>query len=287
MKVAKIFVLIYLTAFSMFFVPACSSISKVLPNVNIFSDKDDVAFGNQAVAEMQKDTQNYPVLNTPNAPAIKAYITNEIINPILNSPEIKKKNVYPYRLEIINRDDILNAFALPGGPIYVYTGLLKYLDSDAALAGVLGHEIAHAERRHASTKMTQQYGLSTALSIVLGNNPSSMTQIVANLFTTAGILQNSRANEDESDEYSVKYLKSTKFYPGSVKFFFEKLQADGKIASNSGDIAKFLSTHPEPAQRIQRTNDRLNTLKVSIISYNNTSTNLYKNEYQQNIKSRL
>ena len=287
MKTAKIFALIYFFTFAIFFVPACSDPTSILPAVNIFSDSDDVTFGQQAVAEMQKDPATYPILNTANTPAIKEYIMSTIVTPILNSSQNQKKSVYKYSVEIINDDNTLNAFALPGGPIYIYSGLLKYLDSEAALAGVLGHEIAHAELRHASTRMTQEYGITTLLSMVLGDNQSTLTQIVANLLTTATILQNTRANEDESDEYSLKYLKDTKYYPGSVKFFFEKLQADGKISAQTSDIEKFLSTHPEPAQRISRTNDRLTTAGISVISYDNTSTNLYRTEYNTNIKSKL
>lgn len=287
MKIVKIFALTYLFAFSVFFVPACSDPTSILPAVNIFSDADDVTFGQQAVAEMQKDPATYPILNTANTPAIKQYIMSTIVNPILNSSSNKKRDVYKYNVEIINDDNTLNAFALPGGPIYIYSGLLKYLDSEAALAGVLGHEIAHAELRHASTRMTQEYGITTLLSMVLGNNPSELTKIVENLLTSATILQNSRANEDESDEYSFKYLKDTKYYAGSVKFFFEKLQADGKISAQSSDIEKFLSTHPEPAQRISRTNDRLSSAGITVISYDNTQTNLYRTEYNTNIKSKL
>jgi beta-barrel assembly-enhancing protease len=282
MKIAKIFALTYLFVFSVFFVPACSDPTSILPAVNIFSDSDDVTFGHQAVAEMQKDPVTYPILNTANTIAIKQYIMSTIVNPILNSSSNKKRDVYKYSVEIINDDNTLNAFALPGDPIYIYSGLLKYLASEAALAGVLGHEVAHA-----STRMTQEYGITTLLSMVLGDNPWTLTEIVENLLTSATILQNSRANEDESDDYSFKYLKETKYYPGSVKFFFEKLQADGKISTQSGDIEKFLNTHPEPAQRITRTNDHLSSAGISIISYNNTSTNLYRTEYYTNIKSKL
>jgi predicted Zn-dependent protease len=198
-----------------------------------------------------------------------------IVAPILNSSQNQKKNVYKYSVEIINDDNTLNAFALPGGPIYIYSGLLRYLDSEAALAGVLGHEIAHAELRHASTRMTQEYGISTLPSMVLGDNQSTLTQIVANLLTIATILQNTRANEDQADEYSIKYLQDTKYY------------ADGKISAATSDIEKILSTHPEPAQRISKTNERLNSAGVEIISYDNTSKNLYRTEYNTNIKSKL
>jgi predicted Zn-dependent protease len=211
------------------------------------------------------------------------------VNEILKSPKIEKAGVYQYSVKIILKDSILNAFALPGGPVYVYTGLLKYLNSQSALAGVIGHEIAHAERRHATTRMTQQYGIAMLLSVVLGEKPTQVAEIVANLFAGLALLQNSRANEDESDQYSFEYLKSTKYYPGSVKFFFEKLKADGLITSGSGGLESFLSTHPQPELRISLTDSRLTQAGIQIISYNYTGAtpNLYKTEYQSNIVSKL
>src|SRR3989339_869067 len=148
----------------------------------------------------------------------------KIFQPILQSPDVLYKNVFKYNLEIIKNDTILNAFAVPGGPVYVSTGLLKYLDSEAALAGVLGHEIAHAERRHATNRMTKQMGIQMLTQLVLGQNPSQTAMIASNLFVGLAFLANSRADEDEADRYSIDYLKDTRFYPGSVKFFFEEMR---------------------------------------------------------------
>ena len=91
----------------------------------------------------------------------------------------------------------------------VYTGLLKFIDNEATLAGVLGHEIAHAERRHATQRITKAYGVQILLSIVLGEKPAQIAEITANLFAGLALLTNSRADETEADEYSFGYLKST------------------------------------------------------------------------------
>ena len=271
--------------------PACDPSTAILPNLNIFSDQDDIKLGDSVVTVMLNDPAHYPMLTGANAEAIKNYISGTIIGEILKSNVIEKNSIYNYqsKIHIINDDSTMNAFALPGGPIFIYSGILKYLPNEAALAGVLGHEIAHAERRHASTRMTQQMGISVLLQVVLGQSPSTLMQIAGQLFTGLAVLQNSRANEDEADLYSFKYLSGSKYYPGSVKFFFEKMRDDGLVASNSGSVATFLSTHPDPIARISSTDSRLTNAGVAVQSYNVSGppSNYFTNEYLTNIKSKL
>lgn len=268
-----------LIAVLVFVVAACSA------GINIFSDQDEVNFGLQMDQEIRKNPKEYPIYS--GNPAVKDYIDKKIFREILASPEIAKKSVYKYQLEIIQNDTTLNAFATPGGYIYVYTGLLKYLDSEASLAGIIGHEIGHAERRHATQKMTSIYGFQILANLALGQNPSQIAEIAANLFTGLAVLANSRANEDESDEYSIKYLSSTRFYPGSVKFFFEKMRDDGKAASRGGGVGTFLSTHPDPIARITSTEQRLEEIGLDVKDYKATGKGIFKDEYKKNILSKL
>ena len=144
-----------------------------------------------------------------------------MVNQIINSPKVEYRKQFAYKVEIINDDKTVNAFCTPGGYIYVYTGLLKKLDNEAALAGVLGHEIAHAENRHSTQRMTKAYGASILTSIVLGNDAGQLEQLGANLLTGLALLKNSRDDEMEADEDSFYYLESTKWFPGGIKFFFE------------------------------------------------------------------
>ncbi len=269
----KILFIAIITYFS-----ACST------GINIFTDADEVNLGKQFDVEIRKNSKEYPVYDNTE---VKDYIDKNIFREILKSPEIKKKNFYNYQIEIIKNDSILNAFAIPGGYIYLYTGLLKYLDSESALAGVIAHEIAHVERRHATQRITASYGISIILSIILGNNPSQITELVANLFSGLALLANSRANEDESDEYSIKYLLSTRFYPGAVKFFFEKLRDDKLISEASSNIATFLSTHPDPIDRIKSTSERLKAMGLKIIDYNSSDEEIFKTQYKKNILEKM
>lgn len=253
--------------------------------INIFSKSDDVQLGQQLVAEINGNPQEFPPFRGD--PAILNYINQRIFSEILQSSQVEEKDIFPYQLQIIDKPDELNAFALPGGYLYVYSGLLKYLDSEAALAGVLGHEIAHAERRHATQRMTAQYGVEVMLGLLLGQNPTQIEEIAANLFVGLSFLANSRSDENEADEYSFKYLKDTRYYPGGVKFFFEKMRDDGLISSSSSKVATFLSTHPDPLDRITNTEKRLTDAGITVKDYNATGEGIFKTEYQANIRGKL
>ena len=264
--------------FVVIFVTACST------GINLFSDNDEVNMGTQFDAEIRKNQKEYPVYKDKK---IRDYIDKRIFQHVLESPEIKKKAKYKYQLEIIDNDSVLNAFAVPGGYVYLYTGLIKYLDSEAALAGVIGHEIAHVERRHATQRITAAYGLQIVASLALGNNPSQVSVMAANLFGGLSLLANSRSNEDESDLYSVKYLLNTRYYPGSAKFFFEKLRDDGKVDKDGQGLDVFLSTHPDPIERIKSTNKRLRELNIHIVDYKSNKKGIFRDEYQKNIISKM
>ncbi|MEE9187293.1 MAG: M48 family metallopeptidase [Bacteroidota bacterium] len=222
---------------------------------NLFSDSDDVQLGKELDQEIRKNPQEYPILK--NAPEVKAYVV-KIAGKVLSSPDVKKRGVFPYQVEVVHDDSTINAFATPGGYIYVYTGLIRMLDNEASLAGVLGHEIAHAELRHATKRISSYYGINVLLSIVLGQNPSQFAEIAANLFTGLGFLANSRSDESQSDEYSIRYLDDTEYYPGAIRFFFEKILEEKK--SGSGTVERLLSTHPMPEDRVAHVEELLKQL---------------------------
>ena len=228
---------------------------------NIFSTNDDIKLGRDLDQQIKADSRNYPMLQGHED--VKQYVSS-IGNYILNNSSlIQYRNVFPYTFQIIN-DTIINAFCTPGGFVYVYTGLMKYIDNEATLAGVVGHEIAHAERRHMTQRLTSYYGVEFVLSLVLGQNPNAAAEIAANLFTGLGFLANSRADEKEADEYSIKYLSTTQYYPGSIKFFFDKIVADqNQKGTTPGALDRLLATHPLPQDRIDNTTKMLNELNIN------------------------
>lgn len=239
--------------------------------MNFFPDSRDIELGKQVDGEIRKNPKEYPLLN--DRPDVKAYV-EDVGRKILASPEIKKKGQYAYAFEIIRDDKTINAFCTPGGYIYVYTGLLKFLDNEASLAGVIGHEIAHAERRHATRRMTTQMGYEIVLSVLLGQNAGQTAQIAGNLFTGLALLKNSRGDEEESDTWSFKYLRSTPYYPGAIRYFFEKVQSQN-AGGKGGSVERLLSTHPLPQDRF----DHISKMLKDIGDPKPTEDNLFADRY--------
>ncbi len=207
----------------------------------LVSTSDDVAMGQATVAQIESNPSEYPILDSAKYNVAYAHI-NRITQNILNSGEVYYKDKFVWRVRIINKDDVLNAFCTPGGYIYVYTGLIKYLDNETQLAGVLGHEIAHADRRHSANQMVKQYGISTLVSILSGGSQSQLTALASQLL----LLKYGREDETEADKFSVRYLKPTEYDGRGAKYFFEKLIATGQ----TGSTPAFLSTHPDPGDRV-------------------------------------
>jgi predicted Zn-dependent protease len=214
---------------------------------NIFSIQQDLDLGKQVSAEIDNNPKQYPQLpetgrNGKNEQAY-AYLRG-IVDRILNSGKVTYRKEFPWRVKIIQNDTTLNAFCVPGGYIYVYTGLIKYLDTEDQLAGVLGHEIAHADKRHSTRQMTTQYGQQLVLDVVLGRNQGALTKMAQSLLG----LRYSRSHENEADQYSVEYLCGTPYRSDGAAGFFQKM-LDSK---QGGGTPQFLSTHPNPQNRVQQ-----------------------------------
>lgn len=247
---------------------------------NIFSNADDVEMGKQLDREIKANTREYPMLQGHED--VKDYVSTLGRYILNNSNKIEYKNIFPYTFQVIN-DTIVNAFCTPGGYIYVYTGLMKYIDNEATLASIMAHEIAHAERRHMTQRLTSYYGANILLGLVLGNNPSQIANIAANLFVGLGFLANSRSDEQEADNYSIRYLMTSKYYPGGITFFFNKIKEQQRLLGNNpGGLDRLLSTHPLPQDRIDNANVQMKQLKINT----NPSGKLFTEEYQI-IKSKL
>jgi len=213
---------------------------KSLKKINLFSIEDDKKLGLQVNNQIQSAGNEYPLLPERGNEEVYRYIRS-ITNNILNSGNVKHKDDFAWQVKIIDDPETLNAFATPGGYIYVYTGLIKFLDTEDQLAGVMGHEIAHADLRHSTRQMTSSYGVATLLSVATGSaEPGAVQQVLSGLTS----LKFSRNHETEADTYSVNYLCNTKYDPAGAAGFFKK------IAGSKGQ-PEFLSTHPSSEGRVK------------------------------------
>lgn len=243
--------LLALLIFAVLFQTACGD-----RPVNIFTVQQDKKLGAQLEAEIAANPTEYPLLDETQYPDAYAFL-RAMRDEILTSPEIKFKDEFEWKLKIIHDDAVLNAFCAPGGYIYVYTGLMKYLDKVDHLAGVLAHEIAHADQRHSTASMTEEFGLDLLIAIVSQNATAAQLSQVAGSLTKLGF---SRGHEKDADDHSVDYLQSTKYACNGASGFFDKLINQGQTSNTPA----FLSTHPDPGNRVVDINDRSTNASCSI-----------------------
>jgi len=210
---------------------------------NIFSVNDDRELGLMVSEQIASDPSNYPILDSARYPGVYKYLY-KVRDKILNSGNVARKDDFTWQIKVIHDDNTLNAFCTPGGYIYFYTGILHYLESEDQLAGVLGHEIAHADLRHSTRQLTVTYGFQTILELLEGNLGA---ELIAQLTTGLVSLKFSRNHEREADERSVHYLCGTDYNAAGGAGFFEKIQAQ----SDGSEVPQFLSTHPSPNNRIE------------------------------------
>lgn len=157
-----------------------------------------------------------------------------------------------YTFKVVDDDATVNAFAMPGGYIYIYTGLLRLAESEAELAGVMGHEVAHVTRRHIAEQLVAQYGLQTVIGLALGQEAGILGQLASAAAGQGFLLKYSRDHEREADHYGIAYEAQAGWNPEGFVVFFQKMEQLG----GSG-VPTFLLTHPAPAERLENAQERI------------------------------
>lgn len=170
---------------------------------------------------------------------------------------------YNWEFNLVESKDV-NAWAMPGGKVVVYTGLMELADTDAQLASVMGHEIAHAIARHGNERMSQ--GLLTtmggvALSQAVKDQPSATRELLLTSYgigSTVGIiLPYSRTQETEADQLGLIFMAMAGYDPEAALTFWKKMAAKG----GGAQVPEFLSTHPADQTRIRNIEDYMSEAK--------------------------
>ncbi|MCF8239039.1 MAG: M48 family metalloprotease [Saprospiraceae bacterium] len=223
-----------------FFGWQCKGGKNIFSNFNLLPVEQDIQLGQEVQKEIASKPGEYPLLPEKGNEQVYQYIRG-ITNKILNTGKLTYRNEFPWEVKIIHDDKTLNAFCAPGGYIYVYTGLIKFLDSEDQFAGVLGHEIAHADLRHSTRQITKAMGLSIVAEILIGQQPDQLKQLAVGLIG----LSFSREHETEADMASVDYLCGTEYNAAGAAGFFRKMEGQPSPPV-------FLSTHPSPKNRVKK-----------------------------------
>lgn len=208
--------------------------------VNFYSLEKEEAIGKELSQEVER-----------NSKLLKDPVVNEYINRLGQNLVRNSDAKVPFTIKIIDSDEV-NAFALPGGYFYVNTGLIEAAGSEAELAGVMAHEIAHVAARHATKNMTksQIWNMASIPLIFVGGPVGFAIKEAAGVAVPMGFLKFSRNAEREADLLGLEYEYAAGYDPEAFVSFFEKLKAQEKKKGNF--ISKAFSTHPMTDDRVKR-----------------------------------
>jgi Zn-dependent protease with chaperone function len=236
---------------------AHAQLRQLKPGWNLFSSQQDVQLGREASVELQK--RMAVVHNRP----INEYL-NTVLRKLEASPYARTLNrdgsrsePFPFSIQAVN-SKVVNAFSLPGGPIFVNTGLISTCENEAQLAGVIAHEMSHVVLRHSTNQASKQnlIALPAMLAGALVGNSilGQLTKVGIGLGANSVLLKFSRADESEADYNGAEIMADAGYNPLELANFFEKLQAK---AGRAGGLDEFLSDHPNPGNRVAAMHEEL------------------------------
>jgi beta-barrel assembly-enhancing protease len=235
------------------------------------STQQEMEMGRQYAAEINREL-----------PIIRDRAVNNYINSLGRSIAQRGSRQIPYTFYVVNSDQI-NAFAVPGGYVYVNRGLIERTRNMPELAGVLAHEIAHVEHRHGVEQMEQvqraNLGL-TAAYVLLGRQPSGVESAAINIGGGIYFAGYSRSAENEADAAAVDLLVAAGISPRGLPTFFNVLLEDRRRAPST--VEQWFSTHPTTEDRIASTQALVNRVPSSQLQRLRTSDSGYAG-----LKSRL
>jgi predicted Zn-dependent protease len=238
---------------------------------NLLSTEEETRLGAQLSTEITKEEKVFE------DGAMQAYVDTIGERLARHAP----RQDVTYEFTVIDAPDTVNAFALPGGHLYIYTGLMKLCANEAELASVMAHEIAHVAAHHHGEAMTRQYGLSILLNIALGDDPGAAAQLVAGLASKAGALKYSRFQENESDRLGMEMLFSGGYKPEAMVSFMEKLGASE--GDGGRGMPAFLSSHPATPARVANLRSQTTNYPLDI----RMDTPTYAERYEREVLAKL
>lgn len=224
---------------------------------NKYKVTDDVELGRKAAAEVDKQ---FPILNDADATRYLEQVGKRLVAAI---PAPFQQSSFGYRFKLVNARDI-NAFALPGGPMYVNRGMIEAAKNEGEMAGVMAHEISHVALRHATAQQTklnsplnQILGIGAVLggAIVGGQAGAQLGQV----FAAGYFLRYSRDYETQADILGAQIMAAAGYDPRDLANMFRTIEGQSK----GGGAPEWLSSHPNPANRYENINREAGLLRVS------------------------
>jgi beta-barrel assembly-enhancing protease len=218
---------------------------------NVYSPQEDISLGKQVAADAERQ------LPSCNAPKVDAYLRDLGDRLVTKLPT--RGVEYPFEFHCVN-DKAINAFALPGGYVFVNRGAIEAADNEAQLAGVIAHELSHVALRHGTAEATKAKVAETGVGIlgaIFGGNAGGALLTELGKFSAGGVLlRYSRAAETQADVVGTQVLYDAGYDPRALAQFFEKIEADTK----GQNPPEFFSDHPNPEHRVERVDEEIDKL---------------------------
>jgi len=230
---------------------AAAQRTQLKPGWNMFSPQQDVELGKKAALDAAKQ------LPLCNAPKVDAYLTQ--LGMRLASKLPAGGVQYPFEFHCVN-DKAINAFALPGGYVFINRGVIESADNEAQLAAVMAHELSHVALRHGTNQATKAQAAQGFLGIasgIFGGSTGGALLTELGAFAAGGVLlRYSRTAESQADVMGTQVLYDAGYDPRAMAQFFEKLEAETK----GKNPPEFLSDHPNPEHRVGRVDEEIERL---------------------------
>lgn len=246
----------WLTVFAVFAMPlAVFSQTQIKYHSNKYKLTDDVKVGRQAATEVE---QQLPILRDAAATSYVSRVGQRLVNSI---PSEFQHPEFQYYFKVVNARDI-NAFALPGGPMYVNRGMIEAAHNEGEMAGVMAHELSHVALRHgtAQASKAQKYGLLAGILGIGGQilgGPAGAAAQIAGQGVGVYFLKFSREYETEADILGARIMANAGYDPHDLANMFKTIEQQ-----SGGGGGGFLSDHPSPANRYARINQEAQYLRV-------------------------
>jgi beta-barrel assembly-enhancing protease len=239
----------------LFFAPAAlADRTKLKPGMNSFSPQEDIEMGRQGATQAE---EKYPLCSAPEVDAYLSKLGKRLVAH-LNTNGVE----YPWEFHCVN-DKSINAFALPGGFVFVNRGAFEAADNEAQLAGVMAHELSHVALRHGTNQLTKlRYsqlgtGILGAAGEILGGTPGAAAAGLGNLAMAGVLLRYSRGAETQADVMGTQVLYDAGYDPRALADFFDKLNSNSAGGKAPPD---FFSDHPNPDHRVERVDEEIRNL---------------------------
>lgn len=222
------------------------------PELQLSIEKEE-KLGELIVNEVVLEDKNVTVLSNPQLDSAMNIITKKLIDQIGTTD-------YDYKIKVIE-NDMINAFTLPGGNIFVYSGLIKFSEHPEEVAAVLAHEIGHVEHRHVVSKLIKELGVSLLFSVLTGGDNVLTREIGRTALATVF----DRKQEEEADSFALELLEKAKVNPKVMATFFRRL--NDKLG-NYNENLELLMSHPHNNSRIKSALEYETQLKFKSEKFN-------------------